>query len=670
VLASAVLPLWLIYALMKLGLMVAAGYGMFRLLRDYLGFAPDLARLGGAVFAFGSQTQVVTIIHAVFNFAFPLVFVWALGLAERGARSWALAAAGLIALSLVSYPVLTGPAFATLGALLIVLMAPAGASRLALLARWGVFWIGYSLVFLPLVHGLLGFKDESQRTYFAGTLGPLAMIAHQGREALAGSLIVVLIGGAVAIAPWVRAVRAPLALAAIPIVTSGLLYSTGGNALRATFVGKLEIHLLYYVNGVALTIVGLIGLRELLARRELGKAYAAGGAVALALMLPGLYLGSPWANLLLLNLLVPLGIWLWVDGRTRWLAPVAVAVVVLVRVNLFHEGQEDTAYRRFFQDDPAIAARLGGAPGRAVTLGFHPSVGHRLGLETADGYSAMFSGKYRDLWRRVVAAQLTDPRDAARFDWYWVEIAPLNGRTAADFTHRLFRDCPTPFARPLGWRVPLLLAANVKLVISLRPVPELEPYAAEVIPGRCVEPQRGAVTFNQLRRFFTPAPRWVYVLRDTFPRGWAVDRADVLPTDAAVLDALVSRDVTELRGAVLLSAVDGHRPPAPPAARSGTPSQARLRSYGPDRIVFDVDASGPAWVVVVNNWSRHWRASVDGAPAPLLRANHAFQAVHVPTAGRHTVTVDYEDRWLWLSYAAVPAGLLVLAAVARPRGLA
>jgi uncharacterized membrane protein YfhO len=33
---------------------------------------------------------------------------------------------------------------------------------------------------------------------------------------------------------------------------------------------------------------------------------------------------------------------------------------------------------------------------------------------------------------------------------------------------------------------------------------------------------------------------------------------------------------------------------------------------------------------------------VDGKPAPLLRANYAFQAVPVP-AGPHTVRVVYED---------------------------
>jgi hypothetical protein len=678
VLAARALPLWLIYGGMKLLLMLAAGYGMWRLLRDWLGFPAGLARLGGALFALNAQTQVVTIIHAVFNFAFPLVFVWALGRTPRGGRAWALAAAGLVLVSLVSYPVLTGPEFAALGVLLIVCLPPPGESRARLLARWVVFWVGYALVFLPLVWGLLGFKDESQRAYFPGTEGPLAVLVYQMREALAGSLLVALIGGALVLLPWSAAVRRALVVAAIPAALSALFNSTWANPLRATFVGALEPHLLFYVHGIALTVLALVGLRAALEHRDRLRLYLAGGALAFAVLAPWLLRASPWGSLFLLNVLVPLGVWLWLDGARWRLALVAAAIVGLVRVAVFHEGQENIAYRRFFHRDPALVARVAALPGRVVTLGFHPALGHHYGRESADGYSALFSGRYREVWREIVAPQLADPREAARFDWYFVEMSPLNGQTLRDFTHRLYSvPCPAPFDRPLGWRWPLLLALNVDTVLSLRPVPELEGHAARVIPGRCAgkAPRVAGISLGRLTRFFTPAPLWVYVLREPFPRGWAVDRADVLASDAEVLRVLGRRSVEELRTSVLLSAVDGHErgalgigPPAPGAAPVAPP-RARLTSYTPDRLVFEVETAGPAWLVVANNWSRHWRAAVDGAPAAVLRANHAFQAVRLAAAGRHAVVLEYRDPWLWATYAAVPLGLLTLVGVARPRGI-
>lgn len=57
----------------------------------------------------------------------------------------------------------------------------------------------------------------------------------------------------------------------------------------------------------------------------------------------------------------------------------------------------------------------------------------------------------------------------------------------------------------------------------------------------------------------------------------------------------------------------------------------------------EVEASEPSLVVVAQTWYHNWRACVDGRPAPLLRANHAFQAIQVPT-GRHSIRLAYEDR--------------------------
>jgi uncharacterized membrane protein YfhO len=66
----------------------------------------------------------------------------------------------------------------------------------------------------------------------------------------------------------------------------------------------------------------------------------------------------------------------------------------------------------------------------------------------------------------------------------------------------------------------------------------------------------------------------------------------------------------------------------------------------------------------------NWRAYVDGQPAPLLRANHAFQAVQVP-AGPHHVRQIYKDSAFRagaaVSLAAWPCCLLALFIFPRGR---
>ena len=66
-----------------------------------------------------------------------------------------------------------------------------------------------------------------------------------------------------------------------------------------------------------------------------------------------------------------------------------------------------------------------------------------------------------------------------------------------------------------------------------------------------------------------------------------------------------------------------------------------------ERIELEVEATASSLVVIAQSYHRAWRANLDGTSVPLLRANHAFQAVSVP-AGRHRINVVYQDRWFAL----------------------
>jgi hypothetical protein len=61
-----------------------------------------------------------------------------------------------------------------------------------------------------------------------------------------------------------------------------------------------------------------------------------------------------------------------------------------------------------------------------------------------------------------------------------------------------------------------------------------------------------------------------------------------------------------------------------------------------DGIETKVIASVPAFIVVSQTFYPTWKAFLDGKPARLFRANHAFQAVQVPS-GKHDVKLVYSD---------------------------
>ena len=78
-------------------------------------------------------------------------------------------------------------------------------------------------------------------------------------------------------------------------------------------------------------------------------------------------------------------------------------------------------------------------------------------------------------------------------------------------------------------------------------------------------------------------------------------------------------------------------------ATSAPDARAAIVRFGAQRVALEVQTSQPAMLVVAQSFHAAWRAEVDGFPAPLWRANHAFQAVEVP-AGRHQVVLAYRDR--------------------------
>jgi uncharacterized membrane protein YfhO len=77
--------------------------------------------------------------------------------------------------------------------------------------------------------------------------------------------------------------------------------------------------------------------------------------------------------------------------------------------------------------------------------------------------------------------------------------------------------------------------------------------------------------------------------------------------------------------------------PAFPPSGGGT---ARIVRYGNAEVVIEVETPDSAMLVLNDVWHPWWRATVDGAPAEIQKANLLFRAVAVP-AGKHTVRFTF-----------------------------
>jgi len=132
-------------------------------------------------------------------------------------------------------------------------------------------------------------------------------------------------------------------------------------------------------------------------------------------------------------------------------------------------------------------------------------------------------------------------------------------------------------------------------------------------------------------------PEAIHVLRvpDPLPRTYAVGTARQVD-DAAALRTLLDPGFDPLREITLPSTT-------PVASSSRFSGSSRIVEFKPDRVRLEAQLDARGYVVLVDSYDPGWRAHVDGAPTPLLRANVAFRAVEVP-AGRHSIEFVYRPR--------------------------
>jgi hypothetical protein len=126
------------------------------------------------------------------------------------------------------------------------------------------------------------------------------------------------------------------------------------------------------------------------------------------------------------------------------------------------------------------------------------------------------------------------------------------------------------------------------------------------------------------------------------PRASVVPTWSVAGTPADALRTVVDPGFDPAREAVLEA--DAGMPPTPPAgdATGSALGTAAYRERSPEDVSVAVSAPNPSIVVVRNNWDVGWSATVDGRPAPVLRADYFRQGIPVP-AGHHEVRLVYRD---------------------------
>jgi hypothetical protein len=215
---------------------------------------------------------------------------------------------------------------------------------------------------------------------------------------------------------------------------------------------------------------------------------------------------------------------------------------------------------------------------------------------------------------------------------------------------------------PYNWEAQWRLAAPSGYAYVTRPMidvstslmPERDPGVVELYPERMFQSRtrlldllavRYLVTSSQngsTRQFEGRPERFTRVYDDgpvqIFENRGAVPRAQLIPCEGVRVVPFQRRTVVQVSNstfdpatmAILDDKVDCPEVDGAPASSPVTVLEATFNSYG-----VQAEVAVPSLLVYSDLYYEGWRAFVDGAEVPVLRADHAFKAVRVDPGSHH-----------------------------------
>lgn len=689
----AFLPPWLFYSALKITLLTAQGFGLFRLLREYAQ-APAPAALVLLVPSYLIMTSgQVVVVEA---YSFPLVFAWTLDLARgEGGRAARLAKALCMALLFsMTCLVYVLPYFLPL-AVMLALLAPAHAAKKRHLAVTALVWGGYFLMVLPLLWGFVDFLPMVNRVDHPGP--PF----HMGQALLGlalgtlGSFLSLNALPAVFCLPhaW-RDARFRLLLAitlAYALVVAFLGSPLYEHFLAGTIMHKAHLYragmVLPYcqiiLSGYAMSLAlsrakplpryswGLAGLVAALAFREHSEARAIIGASLTALSFLCLQVFA-------FRQLAP--------RRGLMLALLALAFFITVNARQQEQTSDDAhdLYATGFGNHPrmkelarGLAKDMPGRPARAASIDLDPSIAKSYGFETLDGKFELTYMRFNDYMREVARPQFADEAAARRhFDNQMLLYVTPPLKPKEQRSHSFNKGLPR---RLEDFNAGLLYAAGVQYLFSSKPVEGIEAFAEPLFtdPGRGL-PLAALAEGTPVGPFYH-LDIHAYQVREALGPAHFVSAARLAATPQEALALLAAAGPQGVRRAAVLAApdlapldaevrafVEGLTAPDQATPIQTTSVQATRPS--PDEIELRFTAAGPGLLVVSDNFDKGWSASLDGKPVPLLRADYAFQALPVDAAGEHVARLTFRAPLTLALYRVSLAGVLCILAAALVPG--
>lgn len=193
---------------------------------------------------------------------------------------------------------------------------------------------------------------------------------------------------------------------------------------------------------------------------------------------------------------------------------------------------------------------------------------------------------------------------------------------------------------------------NVKYIISVPLPDDISRYPAE--SQQTIRLLKQYISQPGISVAWQSAQAVVYRNDSLLPRTFLAAGYEVIADKKASLARLKEPDF-DPRRTVLLAQDPGF------ASDGAEPVQgmAEVSSYEPDRVVVRVTLDRPGFLVLADNFHPDWKATDNGKPTSMFRADNTLRAVRL-AAGTHTVEFRFVSRYYRLGLLLTGLALLVL----------
>jgi len=350
------------------------------------------------------------------------------------------------------------------------------------------------------------------------------------------------------------------------------------------------------------------------------------------------------------------------EQRKSWARPgvYAFAVLAVGQMVAANYGANPTVPKNFFTYRPPVLKEFKDAPGTYRAASFWPVVqtpdadnlqtySNFESIPEAAEFGPMAQGAFQGRLQLATGSMLNQVEGNINLDLerslppYLYDVEIFQDRQATDPLHV---DC-------------LLGRTNVKYIIR--------PTTADTAATRAI----GSV-FNG-----SSIPSRLYEDLCFVPRAYVAGNSLFSTNSSETLDHLAAPDFDALNTVILAAtpntsravepgfspARDGLKPGSTAAVSSSAPAgQVQIVHRDPNSVTLQAQLSRPAYVVLLDRYDPNWEATLDGRPAPVIRANQIFRAVYAG-AGFHEIRFDYHQRGFRLGIIISLATLTVLIAL-------